>query len=176
VGVIEDKSGDFYRVNIRSGSLGSLSRLAFEGATKRNKPELKVGEPVYCRVLQAHSDLDTELTCVSASASTKKEWSSGEAVFGPLPQGLLLQVSLSFAKYLLQQENALLSALAKHFPFEVAVGVNGLVWLRASCAAEAVVLRSALVEADVRGFDDVQVQALAEVLARKHRHIDTSVK
>jgi exosome complex component RRP40 len=70
---------DYYRVNIFSGSIAILNRLAFEGATKRNKPELKVGDVIYCRVSLAHRDLDTELTCIS-STSNKKSWSSGESV------------------------------------------------------------------------------------------------
>lgn len=43
VGIIEDKGGDFYRVNIFSPSSAMLGRLSFEGATKRNKPELSRG-------------------------------------------------------------------------------------------------------------------------------------
>jgi exosome complex RNA-binding protein Rrp4 len=79
VGIIDDKGGDYYRVNIFSGSISLLSRLGFEGASKRNKPELKVGDVVYCKVTLAHKHLDTELTCISSSG-VKKGWSSGEAV------------------------------------------------------------------------------------------------
>lgn len=79
VGVIEEKLSEFYRVNIFCGAPALLSRMAFEGATKRNKPELKRGDLIYARVTLAHKDLDTELTCISASGS-KKEWSSGESV------------------------------------------------------------------------------------------------
>jgi exosome complex component RRP40 len=79
VGIIEDKGGDFYRVNILSGSAAMLNRLNFEGASKRNKPELRVGDIVYCKVSLAHKHLDTELTCISTSG-IKKGWSSGEAV------------------------------------------------------------------------------------------------
>lgn len=79
VGIIEDKGGDFYKVNILSGSTALLNRLAFEGASKRNKPEYKVGDVVYCKVKLAHKHLDTELTCISSSG-VKKGWSSGEAV------------------------------------------------------------------------------------------------
>jgi len=79
VGIIEDRGGDFYKINIFSGSIALLNRLAFEGATKRNKPEMKKGDVVYCRVSLAHKDIDTELTCLSASG-IKKDWSSGETV------------------------------------------------------------------------------------------------
>lgn len=79
VGVIEDKTAEFYLVNIYCGYSCILNRLAFEGATKRNKPELKKGDVIYARVISASKDTDTELSCISTIGS-KKEWSSGETV------------------------------------------------------------------------------------------------
>jgi exosome complex component RRP40 len=79
VGIIDDKGSDYYRVNIFCGSSCMLSRLAFEGATKRNKPELKRGDVIYARILKCHKDFDIELTCISTSGN-KKDWSSGESV------------------------------------------------------------------------------------------------
>jgi exosome complex component RRP40 len=79
VGIIEERTSDYYKVNIFSGAPAVLNRLSFEGASKRNKPELKVGDVVYCRVSMAHKDIDTELSCTSTSG-VKKDWSSGEAV------------------------------------------------------------------------------------------------
>ena len=77
VGVVEDSNRDFYTVNIFSSSTALLNKLAFEGATKRNKPELKKGDVLYLLVSVADKDLDTEVTCISSSGS-KKEWSTGE--------------------------------------------------------------------------------------------------
>jgi exosome complex component RRP40 len=79
VGIIEEKLGEFYKVNIFSSSTALLNKLAFEGATKRNKPELKKGDLLYLRVSVADKDLDTEVTCITSSGS-KKEWSTGETV------------------------------------------------------------------------------------------------
>jgi exosome complex component RRP40 len=113
VGVIEDKTGDFYKVNIQSGATGMLSRIGFDGATKRNRPELKTGEVVYCRVHMAHKGLDTELTCIAAGGVVKKEWSTGESVYGGLNGGQLVKLSVGFCRYLLQPDNFLLGTLAK---------------------------------------------------------------
>jgi len=41
-----------------------LPHLAFDGASKRNKPNLKVGALVYCRVAVANKDMDSELSCM----------------------------------------------------------------------------------------------------------------
>jgi exosome complex component RRP40 len=79
VGLIEQVAGDFYTVNIFSGSNCILNRQAFEGATKRNKPELKRGDILYARVIKANKDCDIELSCISTTGS-KKEWSTGETV------------------------------------------------------------------------------------------------
>ena len=111
--------------------------MGFEGATKRNKPELKIGDVVYCRVSLAHKDLETELTCISASGS-KKGWSSGEAVcltmfvlfllskneyifiylarqiYGQLSEGLLVHVSTGFAKHMLRPDSVLLNVLGRY--------------------------------------------------------------
>ena len=64
VGIIVDRGGDYYRVNIASTSSAMLNRLAFEGATKRNKPALKVGDIIYARVIRANKHMDTELSCI----------------------------------------------------------------------------------------------------------------
>ena len=44
-----------------------LNSLAFEGATRRNRPKLSEGDLVYARVTLAHKDVDTELSCIEAS-------------------------------------------------------------------------------------------------------------
>jgi exosome complex RNA-binding protein Rrp4 len=79
VAVIEDKLGDFYILNIFTGGTATMSRLAFDGATKRNKPELKRGDVVYARVVLVDRNCDVELSCL-APVGPKKDWSSGEAV------------------------------------------------------------------------------------------------
>lgn len=161
VGLIEERGGDYYRVNIFSGSLALLSRLGFEGATKRNKPELKIGDLIYCRVSLAHKDLDTELTCISNSTS-KKDWSSGETVYGPLSEGLLVRVSLNVARKMLHPESTLLKALGRRLVFEVAIGINGAVWLRCDDVVHSILIRNAILNCEALG--DNQVDAMVEHL------------
>lgn len=80
VGIVEEKGGDFYMVNIFCGMNCILNRLAFDGATKRNRPELKRGEVIYARVLSTGGlEGDVEISCASSSA-VKRDWSSGETV------------------------------------------------------------------------------------------------
>ena len=42
IGVVTARSGENWRVDIGSAHAASLDGLAFEGATKRNRPNLKV--------------------------------------------------------------------------------------------------------------------------------------
>jgi exosome complex component RRP40 len=112
VGIVEDKGGDFYVVNIFSGTHCILHRLSFEGATKRNKPELKRGDLVYAVVQVADRDRETELSCIN-TAGARKDWSSGETVVGPLSQGLLLNVSTGMARRLLRPDCVVTLTLGK---------------------------------------------------------------
>lgn len=164
VGIIEDRGGDWYKVNIGCSCSASLNRLSFEGASKRNKPEMERGDVAYLRVASAHRDMDVELTCISASG-VKKDWSSGECLYGPLKEGLLMKVSLQQARSLLRPDSTLLNTLGKQMPFEVAVGMNGFVWFKAGCVLDTIVLRNALSNAE--GLDDLHTEAMALQLLRR---------
>jgi exosome complex component RRP40 len=105
VGIVAGRSGEGWRVDIGSAHYALLDGLAFEGATKRNKPNFKVtssffvivvsrlkgyiqvGSLLYARVSLAHKDMDPELECFDAQ--TRK---AGE--FGELKGGFLVKCSL----------------------------------------------------------------------------------
>jgi exosome complex component RRP40 len=65
VGVVRDKQGEQYRVDIGASHTALLPFLAFEGATKRNRPNLQVGTLVYARVVMANKDMEPEISCIS---------------------------------------------------------------------------------------------------------------
>ena len=54
IGVVVARGADSYRVDIGSSRDALLPFLAFEGATKRNRPNLAVGTLVYARVQMAN--------------------------------------------------------------------------------------------------------------------------
>ncbi len=81
------------------------------------------------------------LTCKSPidpnNVGGKKDWMTGEAMYGPLKGGVLVpNLPLSYPGRLLDGRFGLLEALAtsKKVGFEVACGANGAVWLRAGDA------------------------------------------
>lgn len=42
IGIVTSKSGDIFKVDVGGSEQASLSYLAFEGATKRNRPNVQV--------------------------------------------------------------------------------------------------------------------------------------
>ncbi|KAJ3185890.1 Exosome component 3 [Irineochytrium annulatum] len=137
VGVITYRGAEQYRVDIGGAHHASLDALAFEGATKRNKPNLEVGHLVYARIFVANKDMEPEIECVNPSTGR----SDG---FGELKGGFMFKCSLGLSRSLLSPTNPLLAALGKLFPFETAVGMNGRIWVNAATPLEIVVLTNAL--------------------------------
>ncbi|EFA07836.1 exosome complex component RRP40 [Tribolium castaneum] len=122
VGIVVKKSGDLLKIDIGGSEPASLSMLAFEGATKKQKPDLQVGDLVYGRLLNAHKEMEPELVCVDSYFKAGK--------LGPLSnEGFLVTVSLGLVWRLLEAENPILEAVGKAAPFEIAVGMNGRVWV-----------------------------------------------
>jgi len=137
VGVVIHKSGEGYRVDIGSAHSASLDGLAFEGASKRNRPVLKVGSLVYARISLAHKDMEPELECFDAQ--TRKA-----AGFGELKGGFMSKCSLGVCRLLLDPKHFLLPLLGARFPFDIAVGTNGRVWFRAPDVKETITLARCL--------------------------------
>eukprot|EP00899_Mesostigma_viride_P022152 jgi/Mesvir1/3120/Mv05560-RA.1 len=125
LGIIVEKHGENYAVDIKGASLAVLPGLAFEGATRRNRPNLKVGDLLYCRVDPTSTvELETTLTCMDDNGKA-----SG---FGPLEGGYSFNCTTALARMLLSKPTCpLLDELGKHVPFELAVGINGRIWVKA---------------------------------------------
>lgn len=56
------------------------------------------------------------------------------------------------------------STACRHFPYEIAIGVNGVAWLRASSTVETVAIRNAILNMD-KLTDDARVVVMVERLA-----------
>ncbi|ORY89648.1 aspartic peptidase domain-containing protein [Leucosporidium creatinivorum] len=136
IGIIIARHAEGYRVDIGSAQAATLDALAFEGATKRNKPNLKVGTLIYAHLLSTPPFSEPEISCVDLA--TQKA-----AGFGPLEGGTLVRgVELGRCRALLSPSNPLLSTWGARLPFEVAVGMNGRVWLKAGEGDEEQLLQS----------------------------------
>uniref|UniRef100_A0A0K0DA50 Ribosomal RNA-processing protein 40 n=1 Tax=Angiostrongylus cantonensis TaxID=6313 RepID=A0A0K0DA50_ANGCA len=161
IGIVVGSVGDFYKLDIGTAehatvffllfdfSLNSfvilisfilrsvqfhISFLAFEGATKRNRPDLKIGDIVYAQVSDEFSHTDVELTCIDALFRARG--------LGALSGGFLFKVSCNLARRLLSTQSQLLNLLGKHFKFEIAIGLNGRIWLKGPVHGDVSVLGS----------------------------------
>ncbi|BFZ60743.1 exosome non-catalytic core subunit rrp40 [Saitoella coloradoensis] len=120
---VTGKHVDGYKLDIGSAHPAQLDALAFEGATKKNRPMLNIGSLVYARVTLANKDMEPELECIDPTTGK----SGG---FGELVSGYIFSVSLPLCRRLLLPNPPVLLALAGQVAFEIAVGVNGRIWVK----------------------------------------------
>ena len=142
--IVHEVTGEEYKLNIGARSLASLSVLAFDGATKRNRPFLKVGALIYARVLEVNRHLQVELTCKVPEGVHVRDWVTNESIFGELVGGRVFNCAFQVCKEIAQGELAVLQSLGEVFAFEIAAGANGLVWVNASELAILIILQRAL--------------------------------
>jgi len=146
VGVVIEKHVENYRIDIGGTQYARLPSLSFEGASKRNRPNIPVGGLVYARVVVSNKDMDTELSCTSVHF--KKDWVTGESLFGELIGGYCFKCSLSLARTLLEEKCLVLSSLGKHIPFELAIGANGIIWINSSSPLHTVLITNAILNSE----------------------------
>lgn len=127
VGLVSQTYGNYFVVSVANfSSTCVLPFMAFPNASKKNKPKLKTGDLVYARVSKAHPNLPAELECMDSSTGAKEG-------FGLLEEenALVIDISLAFARELLfNLDYPLLPELSKVVEFEVAIGVNGKLWIK----------------------------------------------
>jgi exosome complex component RRP40 len=90
VGKIVGKTSENYKVDIGSPFLAILNACAFEGASKRNKPNLSIGSLVYARVSLADKDMEPEIECMGATGKSEG--------YGEIQEGHLIEVSLALSR------------------------------------------------------------------------------
>lgn len=127
IGKIKNKYAFSYDLDIGAYSIATLDALEFDGATKKNKPNLEVNMIVYCRIKSVDKFSRPELSCISPLH--KKSWTSGESYFGHMTGGFLIEASKKLIAYLQTKKCYLLSQLGQIFAFEIIVGFNGKVWV-----------------------------------------------
>lgn len=161
LGVVAKKAGDIFMVDIGASELAALSYEGFEGATKRNRPDVRPGDIVYALVSLGERDFEPELVCVRQTTGK----AAGMGVIGREDGGgVMLSCGLAFARRLRSSaEFPLLRRLGEIAPFEVIVGANGRVWVHGRSCREAIVLGNAILSAEE--MDNEQCRDLCRQLA-----------
>jgi len=164
VGIVVEAHAENYRLDIGSTQPAVLPALAFEGATKRNKPNLAVGALVYARVVVATPHMEAELSCTSPHF--KKDWVTGQSLYGELVGGYSFTCSTRLARDLLDEDCYVLSCVGRHIPFELAIGVNGRVWINAANHLHIILITNAILNSEGRSKEYIttMVQKIMQAL------------
>ncbi|KAJ4286825.1 exosome non-catalytic core subunit rrp40 [Kalmusia sp. IMI 367209] len=136
----------------------TLPHLAFEGATKKTRPQLAPHSLVYARVTSATRDFAPELTCVDPSTGKSEG-------LGPIKGGMVFKISLSMARRLLAGRKGgvtLLEVLGEKVGFEVTVGRNGLLHVDGGSLKATLVIGRAVQEVDEGALGEKAQKKVAE--------------
>ena len=175
IGIVEERigsdgaGGDIHRVNIGGPHPAMLSSLSFEGATKRNKPHLKRGMLLYCRILATPPLSDPTLSCQLGphdGGLVRKDWMTNEGTYGELQNGTCTKIPLGLARELLNPKSVVLLELAKQsVKFEIATGVNGFVWIHSSHPEYTIMIQNAILNSQV--MTEPQIRAMVKTLVQQ---------
>ncbi|PSN35476.1 Exosome complex component RRP40 [Blattella germanica] len=122
-------------VDIGSSEKVSLSYLAFEGATKSNRPDIKVGDLVFAKLLTASQDIEPEL-CRFLCKKGK---------LGQLPgDELLFNCSLNLISKILNLQCCLLKTIGRDIPYDISVGMNGKIRVKAKSVRAIIAIGNAI--------------------------------
>ncbi len=168
IAIIHHSSVDTYHASISDYTpYASLPQLSFEGATKKNRPQLVQGSIVYARVSLANKHMDPELECVSSSTGKAEG-------LGPLSGGMLYDVSLGLARRLMMSKPAeqgkvvVLEELGEAgVAFEIAVGRNGKVWVDSKKVKTTLAIGKILRETDEKNLTVDEQRKLVKKIARE---------
>nr|XP_009686354.1 PREDICTED: exosome complex component RRP40 [Struthio camelus australis] len=155
IGIVTAKAGDVFKVDVGGSEQASLSYLAFEGATKRNRPNVQVGDLIYGQFLVANKDMEPEMVCIDSSGRA-----SGMGVIGQ--DGFLFKVSLGLIRKLLAPKCEIIQELSQLYPFELVLGMNGRIWVKAKTVQQTLIVVNIL-EACEYMTAEQRKQALAKL-------------
>ena len=143
------KAGDIFKVDIGASELASLSYLAFEGTSKKNRPDVLIGDLVYARLAVASKDMEPELVCVDSHGKKGK--------LGVLDYtGMVLTCSQSLVRKIRHPDCPFLEEYAKGQAFEIAIGMNGKIWIKCSSINATLTFANAILAVEFTRLSDMR--------------------
>ncbi|CAA3012487.1 exosome complex component rrp40 [Olea europaea subsp. europaea] len=147
-----------FLVDIKGPTLAFLPVLAFEGGTRRNIPKFEMGTLLYARVVMANTGMNPELACMDATGKA--------AEFGPLKDGYMFESTTGLSRMLLKSPPCpLLETLGKKLAFEIAVGLNGRVWVNASSPSIIILVANSIMKSE--SLSPVQQKIMVDNLLQR---------
>ncbi|KAK9513086.1 hypothetical protein O3M35_001356 [Rhynocoris fuscipes] len=150
VGVVTKKSGDYYKVDIGSSDQAMLYYLSFEGATKKYRPDVNVGDIIYGRLVVSSPDMEPEIVCINSNGR------KGDLGVLP-PGGFLFSVSLNLVRKILNPDCViLLENLGRVFPHECAIGMNGNIWIKSEDITTTIAIANSILKAEIMSVPEIK--------------------
>ncbi|KAJ3670816.1 hypothetical protein LUZ60_008242 [Juncus effusus] len=141
LGIVVDIKSDNFMVDIKGSNVALLPVLAFEGGTRRNIPKFEIGTLIYARVVKTNGIMNPELSCTDAGGKA--------AEFGQLKDGYMFETSTGLARMLLSSPTCpVLEVLGKKISFEIAIGLNGRVWVHSSSHSNVILVSNAIMRSE----------------------------
>ncbi len=144
LGVIVLKTAEFYKVDINSYTHAILNTKDFEGATKKSKPNLNLGDLVFARISKINKFDTPILSCISLHEH--KNWASGESFFGVIKGGNLFKFDKIRTWDFYREDNFALQRLRDVVTYEIIVGFNGRLWIKSDSSEYVLTIYSLLMK------------------------------
>jgi exosome complex component RRP40 len=107
---------------------------------KKNKPDLKIGSLIYARVILANKDIEPEISCLSARNKAEG--------YGELNEGYMFKSSINLCYTLLDDDCLILKLIGKYVPYEIAVGMNGRIWVHSKSYKHTILISNAILNSE----------------------------
>lgn len=151
LGIVVRRQLESLLVDIGYNELASLSLFDFEGSTKRTKPNVDRGDVIYGR-LKIDGECQPQITCINDDGKA-----DGMGVLHE--NGYLFSIPTDTAKDLIHHDN-LLQELGNEIPYEIAIGANGRVWIKAATTRTMIALRKVILERAKNRIDVNQLKII----------------
>lgn len=113
------------------------------------------------------------LSCKSSAFEANKSWVTNESLFMQLKGGQMITVSLDWCQRLNRIQSPHLTFLGRFFPFEIACGANGRIWMNTHRISHTLLLSNILQNGQFMNMHDFQI--MTHELLKKYG-IQTSVQ
>lgn len=146
IGIVAAKTSEMYKVDIGASELATLPYLAFTNATKKNRPDIKLGNVIAAKIKVATPYMESEISCVEYANSV---------ILGQLENGFLITVNLNYALQLRKSNSKLLYHLGQFVPYEIVIGANGKIWINSASVRSTIAIGNAILKAEHLKEEDI---------------------
>jgi exosome complex RNA-binding protein Rrp4 len=153
IGIIVQKSSEFYKVDINSYTHAILNTKDFEGATKKQKPNLNLGDLVFARISKVNKFDTPTLSCINPLEH--KNWASGESYFGGIKNGNLFSLNRMHT-WTFYKENYALTRLNDVVGYEIIIGFNGRMWINSEKSEDIYTIHEILINSLIQSKDKIE--------------------